>query len=227
MREKQSGIYTITNIENGKYYLGRAVDFEERKQRHLRDLRRNKHYNSYLQRAFNLYGESSFVFKIIENVEPNSLKEAEQRYLNEIEENSCYNMSKFSCGGGLPGEGNPMFGLFGENNPNFGSHRSEETKKKISDIRKINGHPNNGKPMSEEQKKKISIANKGKIVSEESVRNMAQKHEKEYDMISPSGEFIHIRNMAKFCRENNLSAGNMNAVALGKYKQYKGWRKAA
>ena len=53
----------------------------------------------------------------------------------------------------------------GENNPNYGKRHSEETKKKISEARKKyvgKNHPMYGKHHSEETKKKISENGKGK-----------------------------------------------------------------
>jgi hypothetical protein len=65
----------------------------------------------------------------------------------------------------------------GEYNPNYGKHRSEETKKKISDAKKgkMTGekNPNYGKHLSEETKKKISDAHKGKHCSEETKKRIS------------------------------------------------------
>jgi endogenous inhibitor of DNA gyrase (YacG/DUF329 family) len=49
----------------------------------------------------------------------------------------------------------------GENHPLYGKHRSEETKKKISDAHKGENNPFYGKHHTKETKKKISEANKG------------------------------------------------------------------
>lgn len=40
---------------------------------------------------------------------------------------------------------------------------------------------------------------------------------------NPEGEKFTIRNMAQFCRDNNLHPGNMTSVAKGNLKQYRGW----
>ena len=55
-----------------------------------------------------------------------------------------------------------------------GKHRSEETKKKISESHKGEKNPNYGKHFSEESKKKISETEKGKKISEESKKKMSE-----------------------------------------------------
>ncbi|AUR96323.1 hypothetical protein NVP1223O_26 [Vibrio phage 1.223.O._10N.261.48.A9] len=57
--------------------------------------------------------------------------------------------------------------------------------------------------------------------------NMAESNDrnlgKEYTLINPEGDVVNIRNMNKFCRENNLDKSGMINVVNGKYKQHKGW----
>ena len=47
-----------------------------------------------------------------------------------------------------------------------------------------------------------------------------------YVIISPSGERICFYNMAKFCRDNELTRPNLNKVLNGDRRHHKGWRKA-
>lgn len=42
---------------------------------------------------------------------------------------------------------------------------------------------------------------------------------------SPDGEVVTIYNLAKFCRENGLTEGNMRYVYYGKRNHHKGWTK--
>lgn len=63
-----SCIYSIKNNRNGKLYVGSTKDFQFRKKRHLRELRKGTHHNQHLQRAFDK-DPDSFTFEIIEEVE--------------------------------------------------------------------------------------------------------------------------------------------------------------
>lgn len=60
-------IYKITNLVNGKSYIGSTIrPLYKRKYEHFSELRNNEHCNTYLQRSFNKYGEKNFKFEILE-----------------------------------------------------------------------------------------------------------------------------------------------------------------
>ena len=61
-----SGIYCIENIKNDMCYVGKAVDINKRFKEHKWALKQGIHFNSYLQRAWDKYGEESFKFYILE-----------------------------------------------------------------------------------------------------------------------------------------------------------------
>jgi len=67
--------------------------------------------------------------------------------------------------------------------------------------------------------------NPGHIQTEEWQRKIIEKTAKIYDVITPTGETFTIKNLAKFCRENNLNASHMTQIAKKK-KRYtnKGWK---
>ena len=59
-------IYKITNIQNNKCYIGQSVQTSNvRINNHRYRLRANKHSNPHLQSAWNVHGESSFIFEKI------------------------------------------------------------------------------------------------------------------------------------------------------------------
>lgn len=64
-----SGVYGILNLFNDKIYIGSAKDIKDRFSWHYQALENGKHHSILLQRAWNKYGEDSFIFFIIAKTE--------------------------------------------------------------------------------------------------------------------------------------------------------------
>jgi len=62
-----SGIYKITNIINGKFYIGSTINFSRRKAEHFCRFRKNKG-NSIIKNALIKYGVENFKFEILEEL---------------------------------------------------------------------------------------------------------------------------------------------------------------
>lgn len=91
------GIYCIENMSNNKKYIGLSRNIEQRWNEHRSKLRRGKHGNIYLQRAWNNCGEDSFKFYIIELCDSNILSEREEYYIEKyhtLSHESGYNLTK-------------------------------------------------------------------------------------------------------------------------------------
>lgn len=82
MITKSIGIYCIENTVNNKKYIGLSRNIEQRWNEHRSKLRRGKHGNVYLQRAWNNYGENAFKFYIIEVCDSDMLSEREAYYID-------------------------------------------------------------------------------------------------------------------------------------------------
>ena len=83
--QKQKGIYKITNILNGKYYIGSSIDLNSRKNQHFRKLKTNRHHCIHLQNAWNKYGEENFKWEVVELLNDLNLVEIrkiEQNYID-------------------------------------------------------------------------------------------------------------------------------------------------
>jgi hypothetical protein len=110
----------------------------------------------------------------------------------------------------------------------YSKNRSEEHKKKLSEALKGKIPHNYGKSHSEETKRKIGQKNKGRKVSEETrkklsecrkgekhflygkkrdievINKIVKKKSKDFSIINPEGQIIIGKNIAEFCRENDL-----------------------
>lgn len=78
----KSGVYKITNVKNGKFYIGSSKDVEFRWSEHKKHLNGNYHINKKLQNAWNFYGKENFSFDILETVNECDLLVKEQFYLD-------------------------------------------------------------------------------------------------------------------------------------------------
>ena len=162
-------IYKITNLINGKTYIG------QHKYKDLND----KYMGSgvHLKRAQKKYGIENFkkdilVFGIVKKSFIDLLEKEYIKFYRSIGK-AEYNVADGGEGG----------------SPNKGKHFSEETKRKMSESHKGIGRSeewrrkqseaHKGKkrgPMSEEQKKKISEAHKGYHHSEEVRKKISESH---------------------------------------------------
>lgn len=89
---KTSGIYKITNIVNGKCYVGSSINIRKRCREHVIRLLSKTHPNSYLQNSFCKYGECNFTFEVLEHVpEIDQLLRREGYFITELKAN--YNLA--------------------------------------------------------------------------------------------------------------------------------------
>lgn len=61
---KTCGVYLIHC--NDYKYVGSSMNLYRRLKRHSNDLKRGKHFNEFVQRAYNKYGRNSFSYEILE-----------------------------------------------------------------------------------------------------------------------------------------------------------------
>lgn len=150
-----AGVYTITNISNGKLYVGSTIHTERRRLEHFSALANNKHINKHLQNAYNKYGKESFEFEVIEILEITDnikvkLLEREQFWIDNLK---------------------PQYNILLVAGSNLGYQHTEKTKQKISKT-------TTGMKKSEEHAKHISEGQKGKTLTEEHKKALKEGYSK-------------------------------------------------
>jgi group I intron endonuclease len=184
------GVYKISNLLSGRYYIGYSTNINRRFTNHRSKLKQNCHDNIFLQRAYNLDGEDNFKYDIIHICDTeDEAKEIELTYLADLSiRNIIYNLNYNNGGGDLltnhpdkeairakilksqnetlskmtSEERSKKYGKLGERNGMYGKTHTQEVRKTISEIHKGNTY-RKGKLASEETRQKMSEIAKLKI----------------------------------------------------------------
>ena len=81
---KICGIYKITNTATGDFYIGSSNDVKKRWASHKWPSVWNKCPNNQMYLDMKKYGIDKFEFRVIAEVEPEELKEAEQKFIETL-----------------------------------------------------------------------------------------------------------------------------------------------
>ena len=65
--------------------------------------------------------------------------------------------------------------------------------------------------------------NKGKKSTKEQIDRLVEASSKHYKLLSPTGEYVEVFNMAKFSRDNGLCPQSLSYIVTGKHRQHRGW----
>ena len=84
MTEIISGIYRIINTVTGDFYIGSSKNVKHRWASHKCPSSLNKHPNNPMYLDMKKYGVDKFEFEILEVVEADKLKEAEQQFIETL-----------------------------------------------------------------------------------------------------------------------------------------------
>ena len=81
---KISGVYKITNTVTNDFYIGSSKDIKRRWNEHKCKSVWKNHPNNPMYHDMKNYGIDKFEFQILEEVEPGSLKETEQKFIETL-----------------------------------------------------------------------------------------------------------------------------------------------
>jgi group I intron endonuclease len=189
-RHPTIGVYRISNILSGRYYIGYSTNIEKRFISHRYKLKKDCHDNIFLQRAYNLDGEDKFLYEITHVCDTEEeAKEIELQYLTDLNiRDKLYNLNYNNSGGDLlthhpekeairekivnsykatlskmtPEERRAKYAQCGEKNGMYGKTHTEENRKKFSETHKGNKYCK-GKKATDETRQKMSENAKLKI----------------------------------------------------------------
>lgn len=154
--DSQSGIYLIKNIISNNVYIGSAFNMPKRFGEHIWALQKGCHRNAHLQRSWDKFGESAFLFKKYFICNTGDLIFFEQltinHFIDSFGRNTLYNMCLTA--------GNTA-----------GRTHSYETKRKIG--RKSKGR-SVGRKHTEDELIKMSLSRKGKPLTKEHRENISK-----------------------------------------------------
>lgn len=156
-----SGVYGIFSKIDDRVYIGSTINFNRREIDHFNKLKLNIHRNKFLQNFVNKYGIENVEFRILAKCPSEYCIKLEQFFLDNF--NNKFNIR-----------------LIAESN--FGLKASDETKQKMSKVRKGKAVRGYGFTVTQETKSKMSEAGKNKVFTEEHKQNLklaARKRSKE------------------------------------------------
>jgi group I intron endonuclease len=162
-------VYIITNLINGKQYVGKSSKRIEETKRYFGS-------GKYIKLAIEKYGKENFrkdvLIESIDTIDDLNRLEIWAIEFNKTQIPNGYNITEGGDGHGPLSE-EQKEKLRGKGNPMYGKKHSEESKKKMSkSSKKYNGMT--GKKHSEEAKRKIGEAHKGREVSEETREKLSK-----------------------------------------------------
>ena len=82
---KISGIYKIINTITGDFYIGSSKNIKRRWTDHKKPSSLKNNPNNQLYQDMQKFGLDKFVFEVLEEVEPEQLKEKEQQFIEKLQ----------------------------------------------------------------------------------------------------------------------------------------------
>lgn len=196
---KKYYVYKITNLINGKIYIGKSNTNKNRWKDHL-NIAKNKYPNTYkyVHKSINKYGANNFTYEVLEYFDDEDLSyEAEMKYVTLFNSNnSKYGMNLDSGGAG-------------------GKQHNEESIEKIRSW-------HTGIKYSDESKNKMSQSHIGQIPGNKKISDDMAQHIKEYYLNKRSLKIKDFKIINELAEKYECSTHCIKGVLFGKnYKHIK------
>ena len=210
---RQTGIYCIENLINNKKYIGQSVDIASRWRHHKNELNSKTHFNDYLQKSWDKYGEDNFAFYVLELCDISQLDRREVYYIDlykTLHRDKGYNLTSGGTGDKIYSDETRRK----ISNALKGHKVSMESRAKISENHAdVSGSKNGmyGRQHTEEAKQKVGLANKGKISARRNRCNVyCIELEQTFEDATAAGKILSLDSGAilKCCRGERKTCGN-------------------
>lgn len=211
------GVYQIRCRQNGKIYIGSALNIQNRWRIHRRDLSNGVHCNPHLQAAWNAYGEHSFELSVVENVvDETLLLQTEQVWIKKT------NCTDRELGFNIKHEATSAGIGVGRHWPGFRDPAGRlVTIVNLADFCRRNRLSSTAMAQLFKGKSKLKSHKGWTHFNSVRQREYIKTHE---GFVDPDGRPVGaIRNLAAFCREHGLDNTHMTAVANGRIPSHRGW----
>lgn len=245
-RTKRPCVYLLGFKSTHKVYIGSNLRWPTRKGSHLRLLRRGIHENSYLQRAFDKYGEDDIRFEELEFFpDEMSMRYGEQKWM------AYYRSDERQCGFNLVKDAlrRGQTGL--KRTPAQIAKHVEVLKRMWRDNRELFEHPNRGSPGTYSlfdpmgirhdfinlakfcRDRELPLGCMRALVNDRAIEcdgwkltlDRKNPHLTEYDLIGPNDEHVKGTCLNDFSRARGLPIRSMGAMWQGHIKTCRGWRR--
>ena len=221
------GIYRITNLVNGKTYIGQSIDIKRRFSEH-RCISHES--NIHLKRALKKYGKENFKYEVLEECDISELDEKEVYYISTLKPE--YNIAS---------GGQSSLRTYPEEVKKVISQKSKAQWERMTDEEKryrvehnLKGQPK-GHLVSDETRKKLRDKNLGKKQSVETINKRKQTiiekkkngyvqtnagHRKKVICVETREIFDSVKEASE---RFNINPSNISHVLKGKQKSTKGY----
>ena len=213
------GIYQITSQITGKIYIGKSVELKKRYGKHLILLRKNKHYNEYMQRHYNKYGEADFIYSVLEFTFGLDRKYLSEREIYWIELNGAYKNGNFNLTrGGESGAGLSQSTPIQLKNIHSGEIKDFQS---LSDAgRQLGISPSDITRLL--KKKRVNRLKDWTRVDHD--YSQVRKNQKEFTLYHEEYGKVTENSKADFARKIGVHQTTIHYLIIGKTKNCKGWR---